>query len=254
MFLSPHRLGPAGDRWRCTAAPWPLHDARWVSVWPRCRWRLPCFCRSRPRLRRSRARAAPRGRPPCSRPLMRACTRHGGDDSRHKGLRVRLQQGHPLPAHPCATDCDDDMLGPDAIRLGRALRRLHAPLLQRGPDKDWVYVRDLVTGELLVQTSASETLTLGIGSLIVTDMELKANGSVAWIVQIAAQRRRRGAGGGAQVRPHDLQGTADDLQAARRRRPDRVALAHPRGLHALLDQRRRREDRPPEITALRRRG
>jgi hypothetical protein len=52
--------------------------------------------------------------------------------------------------------------------------------------KDAIRVLDLTTGKNLVATSASRTLNLivGNGSVYVTDMELKFDGSVAWIVKV----------------------------------------------------------------------
>lgn len=49
-----------------------------------------------------------------------------------------------------------------------------------------VRVVDLETGQQLVATSSSPSLNLivGIGRVYVTDMELKANGSIAWIVKL----------------------------------------------------------------------
>ena len=155
---------------------------------------------------------------------------------------------------PTLSDCDPDLTGPDRpIRLaGRYVGYTIHNCSEGGGDSDEVYVRDLRTGEGLVQTSASRTLRLGDGGRIATDMELKANGSVAWIVHRlppdpADRPRRRGVQSDRTI-AKGPRTTSKLLDAG-----NRIALnseADPRGLHLLPGRRRRPHDGSPEVTAL----
>ena len=87
--------------------------------------------------------------------------------------------------NPGPTDCEDPIDRPGSPRLAGRYVGYRLAVCNIDQLKESVYVRDLVTGKLLVSTSASPTFraTLTIGTIFVSDLELKANGSVAWIVK-----------------------------------------------------------------------
>jgi hypothetical protein len=85
------------------------------------------------------------------------------------------------------TDCD--VAGRGAIRLAGRYVGVARTFCNIDQAEDRVQVTDLRTGQELVSTGASPTFSasLEIGSVYVTDLELKANGSVAWIAKLKVE-------------------------------------------------------------------